>query len=166
MGLEKDYPSTVSAIARTCNKLTTKGDTSTKCLFCQRYLMSCLHHGTSTQLETRPAQSGTQDWKQKISIRSYSDISLEDVPPGHVNLTNRAPNGQLPSHPNSIASSLCYACHTTWTSRSIRGSITKQTDIPLPVWLKIPSGISEEWRCVTRESMRSTIDDFLLDPDS
>ncbi|XP_006459409.1 hypothetical protein AGABI2DRAFT_65827 [Agaricus bisporus var. bisporus H97] len=149
MGLEKDYPSTVSTIARTCNKLTTKGDTSMKCLICQR-----------------PAQSGTQDWKQNISIRSYSDISPEDVPPGHVNLASRASDDLPPSNPHSIASSMCYACHTSWTSKSIRGRITKQTDIPLPVWLKISSSISEERRQITMESMRNTIDNFLLDPDS
>ncbi|XP_006459420.1 hypothetical protein AGABI2DRAFT_65567 [Agaricus bisporus var. bisporus H97] len=143
MGLEKDYPSTVSTIARTCNKLTTKGDTSMKCLICQR-----------------PAQSGTQDWKQNISIRSYSDIRPEDVPPGHVNLASRASDDLPPSNPYSIASSMCYACHTSWTSKSIRGRITKQTDIPLPVWL------IEERRRITMESMRNTIDDFLLGPDS
>jgi cytoplasmic tRNA 2-thiolation protein 2 len=165
MGLEKDYPSTVSAIARTCDKLTTKGVTSRKCLLCQRYSISRLRCGMHS-FGTRPAQSGTQDWKQKISIRSYSDISPDDVPPDHVNLASGATHGQLPSHPDSIAWSLCYACHTTWTSRSIRGTISKQTDVPLPVWLNFPSGIGGEGRRVSRESMRSTIDDFLLDPDS
>ena len=36
-GLEKDYPSTVSTIVRTCAKLAPKGETSGRCMLCERY---------------------------------------------------------------------------------------------------------------------------------
>ncbi|KXN84715.1 Cytoplasmic tRNA 2-thiolation protein 2 [Leucoagaricus sp. SymC.cos] len=66
MGLEKDYPSTVSTIARTCNKLTTKEDSYAKCILCER-----------------PIQPGIQEWKHKISIRSYRDENSNTVLPSH-----------------------------------------------------------------------------------
>lgn len=37
-GLEKDYPSTVSTIVRTCGKLAPKGETSGRCVLCQRWV--------------------------------------------------------------------------------------------------------------------------------
>jgi len=37
MGLEKDYPSTVSTITRTCTKLMSKDEAAGTCLICQRY---------------------------------------------------------------------------------------------------------------------------------
>ena len=36
MGLEKDYPSTVSTIARTCSKLAPKDDKGENCVLCER----------------------------------------------------------------------------------------------------------------------------------
>lgn len=36
IGLEKDFPSTVSTIVRTCGKLAPKGDSAGACLICQR----------------------------------------------------------------------------------------------------------------------------------
>ena len=36
IGLEKDYPSTVSTIARTCEKLIPRGDSVERCLLCER----------------------------------------------------------------------------------------------------------------------------------
>ena len=37
MGLERDYPATVSTIARTCAKLTPKEGSNGVCLLCERY---------------------------------------------------------------------------------------------------------------------------------
>ena len=37
MGLEKDYPSTVSTITRTCSKLASKDEPAGTCSICQRY---------------------------------------------------------------------------------------------------------------------------------
>jgi len=37
MGLEKDYPSTVSTITRTCAKLVSKDEPAGTCSICQRY---------------------------------------------------------------------------------------------------------------------------------
>ncbi|KAI0091212.1 hypothetical protein BDY19DRAFT_1033438 [Irpex rosettiformis] len=56
IGLEKDYPSTVSTIVRTCGKLAPKGDTAGKCVICER-----------------PVQTGVQEWKARIAIRASQD---------------------------------------------------------------------------------------------
>ncbi|EPQ52610.1 hypothetical protein GLOTRDRAFT_64309, partial [Gloeophyllum trabeum ATCC 11539] len=83
IGLEKDYPSTVSTIARTCAKLSPKDHAVGTCILCNR-----------------PAQPGVQEWKNRISIRS-----LSTDPP-------------VSSEKASLAPYLCYACHTTLTSKS------------------------------------------------
>ena len=36
VGLEQDYPSTVSTIVRTCSKLAPKGEVAGKCILCGR----------------------------------------------------------------------------------------------------------------------------------
>ncbi|TEB34771.1 hypothetical protein FA13DRAFT_1625797 [Coprinellus micaceus] len=128
MGLEKDYPSTVSTIARTIAKVTTK-ETGVEggCILCQK-----------------PAQRNVQAWKASISIRSYHDESFVNAkhplpphytaPPALEETTDAEP-----SFPTSVylAPRLCYACHTTFTSRSSRGSSSANSIvIPLPVWVK------------------------------
>ena len=40
VGLEKDYPSTVSTIARTISKLAPKGQSDSKCILCDLYALS------------------------------------------------------------------------------------------------------------------------------
>jgi len=69
MGLEKDYPSTVSTITRTCAKLVSKDEPAGTCLICQR-----------------PVQGGLDRWKSQISIRSMTEVtpapSVEEPPPG------------------------------------------------------------------------------------
>ena len=46
LGLEKDYPSTVSTITRTCTKLVPKDKPVGTCSLCQRYALSaaCVLH--------------------------------------------------------------------------------------------------------------------------
>lgn len=149
VGLEKDYPSTVSAIARTCSKLTTKEDSDAKCLMCGR-----------------PVQAGIQDWKHKISIRSYSDVNTDDELPQHVRRPPEAPQSQDIRAFDAITSRLCYACHTTWTSKGIRGGTTKGTDIPAPVWVNAHPTNGELWtrKRLGVEEMHAAIADSLLDP--
>ncbi|KAF9450921.1 hypothetical protein P691DRAFT_773576 [Macrolepiota fuliginosa MF-IS2] len=152
VGLEKDYPSTVSAIARTCNKLTTKESTNTKCLFCER-----------------PVQSGIQEWKHKISIRSYRDLGPDIMSPPHMNLEGGSSGDSRPTHTGPVASNLCYACHTTWTSRSIRGNAASQNDIPIPVWVASRSDHHNDLRNgrkVEENDLQYLIKDFLLDSGS
>ncbi|KIJ11958.1 hypothetical protein PAXINDRAFT_177237 [Paxillus involutus ATCC 200175] len=128
VGLEKDYPSTVSTIARTCAKLEPKTASRESCTLCQR-----------------PLQEGLEDWKNRISIRSYSDAKLTlDL----IHLPLLAPFGasDLPTpfhQPPSILTHLCYSCQVTLTSRSSRGPKPAPSSIdvggtspsPLPVWV-------------------------------
>ncbi|KAI0065098.1 hypothetical protein BV25DRAFT_1851290 [Artomyces pyxidatus] len=105
VGLEKDYPSTVSTIAKTVGKLAPKGEAGRTCAMCEL-----------------PAQSVVQEWKSRISIRSFTGLD---------------PSGTDAS--NSLAPFLCYSCHTTLTSRSSRGTgLPKAGGIPAlvapPVW--------------------------------
>ncbi|KAI5986526.1 hypothetical protein EDD15DRAFT_2298204 [Pisolithus albus] len=112
--LEKDYPSTVSTIARTCAKLEPKGVSVGECWFCRRHL-----------------QGGLADWKARISIRSHPDpmVAAQFTPP------EQAP--QLPS----LDTHLCYPCVIMFTSRSSRKlssapSLVHRLDTPLPRWVK------------------------------
>jgi cytoplasmic tRNA 2-thiolation protein 2 len=146
MGLEKDYPSTVSTIARTIAKVTTK-ETGVKggCILCQKWVNSSdLRCHLVTYALVRPAQRNVQAWKASISIRSYHDESFVNAkhplpphytaPPALEETTDAEP-----SFPTSVdlAPRLCYACHTTFTSRSSRGSSSANSiEIPLPVWVK------------------------------
>jgi len=67
LGLEKDYPSTVSTITRTCTKLVSKDKPVGTCSICQR-----------------PLQGGLDKWKSQISIRSLTEVtpagSMHDLP--------------------------------------------------------------------------------------
>ncbi|KAG6813416.1 hypothetical protein H0H92_011395 [Tricholoma furcatifolium] len=170
VGLERDYPSTVSTIARTCAKLAPKQGTGGKCLLCER-----------------PTQYGLQDWKAQISIRSFKDASsLGSYRPPHFpeqNSAGTAPPQVLPS----LTPFLCYFCHTTLTSRSSRGTTavltSKDNPVPLPVWITsnlmtLPTNstnpTTEEGYCdnseevwahkkMDSEEMKAAVADFLLD---
>ncbi|KAF9003984.1 hypothetical protein BDQ17DRAFT_1279401 [Cyathus striatus] len=143
MGLERDYPSTVSTIARTCAKLAPKEDSERRCILCER-----------------PAQPGVQAWKSRISIRSYHETPSR---PAHFTPSS-SPPPPTQSALEALASHLCYQCHTMLTSRSSRGTAVgaeQGKEVPLPVWV----GGGEVWtgRKVDREEMRSGIGEFLLD---
>lgn len=142
MGLEKDYPSTVSTIVRTCSKVAPKGQVAGLCVLC-----------------ARPIQEGIQEWKSRISIRSRSsakpDIS-EDPIDSHASLMQH----------------LCYACHTTLTSRSSRPrpsldhSGAEFDSVALPVWvgpeLLERDEVFESSQLDDRQK-RTVIQEFLLD---
>jgi len=108
VGLEKDFPSTVSTISKTVGKLAPRGDAGQQCVICGL-----------------PTQRDVQTWKARTSIRSR--CPQED---------NRAT--AIPS----LTPLICYACHTTLTSRSSRGSAparrgalsVQSTAVRLPVW--------------------------------
>ncbi|KAJ6576474.1 hypothetical protein DFH09DRAFT_361875 [Mycena vulgaris] len=154
VGLERDYPSTVSTIARTCGKLAPKDTAEGACILCER-----------------PAQPGVQEWKARISIRSFDEPALAALPPHLQNVAVPAPDAR--PH-ESLTPRLCYACHTTLTSRSSRGSTSASVHAsatPLPVWVESQLGArdheSEQWRSTRMEEsdMKEAIADFLL-PDS
>jgi cytoplasmic tRNA 2-thiolation protein 2 len=113
-----------------------------------------------------PVQSGIQDWKARISVRSLKN-------PSHL-----PPPSTEPSPAASLTPFLCYACHTTLTSRSSRGTTatgsvgTEPSSVPLPKWVlsnvRTSLGITEDGESwsrtkMTDDRMKATVADFLLD---
>ncbi|KZW02942.1 hypothetical protein EXIGLDRAFT_759644 [Exidia glandulosa HHB12029] len=105
--LDRDFPSTVSAVARTCAKVVPKRDSSSSagapltCALCER-----------------PAQHGVLEWKTRTAIRSFSSDSEQDKTEG-----------------TAVAEELCYACHTMLTSRArVRGPSDVEQVLPVPSW--------------------------------
>ncbi|EGO24176.1 hypothetical protein SERLADRAFT_415378 [Serpula lacrymans var. lacrymans S7.9] len=178
VGLERDYPSTVSTIARTCAKLAPKDNPDGICLLCQR-----------------PRQKGIQEWKTRISIRSYDDAKLasDSHIPAHAHPS--AETDQCCSRrifPSSFTPYLCYFCHTTLTSRSSRsgklftlskGNASNHTTVSLPGYVSAglsnlgpggdqvyPAGGKEigemeiwERKKTSLADMKGTVAEFLLD---
>ncbi|KAG6335670.1 hypothetical protein ID866_3428 [Astraeus odoratus] len=166
VGLEKDYPSTVSTIARTCAKVEPKRASISKCTFCHR-----------------PLQEGLADWKSQISVRSYAEPKLvADLEHMTFAISTGPFVADDPPYARSFATGICYACSTMLTSRSSRrtGSISSSMQpqgAPLPLWADLndmgPSlnctapNCKEIW-VQTRQSEATTrglIAEFLL-PDS
>jgi len=163
-GLETDYPATVSTIARTCAKLAPKEASNDICVLCGR-----------------PAQHDVQVWKASISIRSYHEATLAvsgNTRPPHLseeeiaNLTNCPTNV---TSTQSLTPLLCYACHTTLTSRSSRGTAASlpprqsATQVPLPMWVRSILDDREQEHVVTLQTtkvteneMKAEIGEFLL----
>ncbi|CAE6410400.1 unnamed protein product [Rhizoctonia solani] len=149
-GLDRDFPSTVHTIARTCEKLAPKGGMSdSNCPLC-----------------ARPVQPGVQAWKAQIAIRTFepedrvfplssSAVNSDgghprfDTRPGSdsVNANDSLPppmngstqmNESIPSNTTpTLAPLLCYACHTQLTSRG-RVPVAKRTtdQVVLPIWVR------------------------------
>jgi len=145
MGLERDYPSTVNTIARTCAKVTPKEQSDTKCLLCER-----------------PAQPLAQEWKARISIRSYTDqefVASGDPLPPH--LTDFPEAKDPVEMSRALAPRLCYACHTTLTSRGSKANAGRRPgDVPssvvaAPTWLQANlAGLSGETTVLRRWTRR------------
>jgi cytoplasmic tRNA 2-thiolation protein 2 len=70
-------------------------------------------------------QSGIRDWKARISIRSLAEphiaSPLSDIQADKPKNSLSSLRHQSPSHSQNLAPYLCYACHTTLSSRSSRG---------------------------------------------
>ncbi|GBE88399.1 Cytoplasmic tRNA 2-thiolation protein [Sparassis crispa] len=155
VGLEKDYPSTVSTVVRTCGKLAPKGRVIGRCVLCER-----------------PVQEGWQEWKSSISVqfRLSSNVEIDPIPFLHPSVDCVPP--RLSTAP-TLTPHLCYACHTTFTSKSSRAtppplypSVTKTPLTPLPTW--VGSHLLERQEQIStsrmaREEMRSAVSDFLLE---
>lgn len=168
VGLEKDYPSTVSTIARTCGKLAPKVGSARACMLCEQYVerTSCFWCSILLTVTSRPVQQGIEDWKSRTSIRT---------------LDAAEPTNDVVRDSQFLSPYLCYACHTTLTSRSSRGGVQSgTTSVRLPVWTgqhlmdarwDSANGDSghetnnEVWkrRRVKEEEMKTAIGDFLLE---
>jgi cytoplasmic tRNA 2-thiolation protein 2 len=133
----------------------------------------------------RPAQHNIQAWKASISIRSYQEAALAvsvsgNTRPPHLtkeeimNLTNRPIINNATSVQQSLTPLLCYACHTTLTSRgTTRGGIAAaapgQFATPLPMWVHDHiidhddhRGIAFQTTKLTEKEMKAEIGEFLL----
>lgn len=152
------------------------------------------------QPTTRPAQHNVQAWKASISIRSYQEAALavsgDNSRPPHLskeeilNLTTTHPiNSLTSSSPSpaqfSLTPLLCYACHTTLTSRGTRGmmiataappsrppgQLATTGKVPLPMWVvhnhhhhdNQDGGIAlQKTTKLTEKEMKAEIGEFLL----
>lgn len=121
-------------------------------------------------------QSDIQEWKGRISIRSYSDNKLaSDL--AHIpstcrgNLDTSTPSQVPPLL--ALTDFLCYSCHTTLTSRSSRGVKQSAPGVfsatPLPIWVA-DRGLHEDGlmgdgarRKISEEEMLNTVAEFLTD---
>ncbi|KAK7691100.1 hypothetical protein QCA50_006203 [Cerrena zonata] len=145
-GLEKDYPSTVSTIVRTCGKLAPKGEVSGQCLLC-----------------SRPIQQGVQEWKTRISIRSHntddstpSDSVATALTPYlcytcHTTLTSRSPRTAQDNPTNVPLPMWATSTHTTSFTSDALG-VNKDDDIEVFVGKR-----------TTEEQMHNIVKGFLLD---
>ncbi|KAI0749411.1 hypothetical protein C8Q80DRAFT_1218582 [Daedaleopsis nitida] len=174
VGLEQDYPSTVSTIVRTCGKLAPKGAVAGKCILCGR-----------------PVQAGVQEWKARISIRSQPppppSASANDPPIAHIEPVAPARVSESDADARaSLTPYLCYPCHTTLTSRSARPVPSPWPGTPhppvvsLPVWTEarlsasagddterdtgvLVDGEVVQSRKLGKDEMAGIVNEFLLD---
>ncbi|KAH9838649.1 uncharacterized protein C8Q71DRAFT_752306 [Rhodofomes roseus] len=106
-GLEKDYPSTVSTIVRTCTKVEPKGESAGLCALC-----------------ARPMQEGLQEWKSRISIRSR-DASHDTPPSASASLTPHL----------CYACHITLTSRSSRPAPSLGLTPPALSDVPLPVWV-------------------------------
>ncbi|TCD65230.1 hypothetical protein EIP91_002938 [Steccherinum ochraceum] len=149
VGLEKDYPSTVSTIVRTCGKLSPKGIVEGKCISCER-----------------PIQSGIQDWQARISIRSrhngdeqapFEEVAESLSPflcyPCRITLTSRSTRPILNPFPNSNHD-VSLTPLPMWTGRVLhppKTSGSEEGDAEIVVG-----------RTLARSEMKNAVKEFLL----
>jgi cytoplasmic tRNA 2-thiolation protein 2 len=138
-------------------------------------------------MRTRPAQHNVQAWKASISIRSYHEAARAvsgNTRPLHLskdeimNLTTR-PINNVTSSAQSLTPLLCYACHTTLTSRGTRGGAAAAPQppgqfatqvLPLPMWvhnhlIDDDHGIAFQTTKLSEKEMKAEIGEFLLPDD-
>ncbi|KAI5117963.1 hypothetical protein M0805_001624 [Coniferiporia weirii] len=148
IGLERDYPSTVSTIARTVAKLAPKDEPSGRCALCER-----------------PFPSGVLDWKSRISIRSLDGSPRQQTEPTSPPL----PLGPQ-THTRMLSPHLCYACLTLLTSKSSRSNIPlANSSVRLPMWTierllrDREAGEVRKAGIMGKDEMKSVVDEFLLE---
>ncbi len=169
IGLERDYPSTISTIAKTAGKLAPKGESGERCVLCELWVVLCSSSVPRSWNISRPMQQSVRGWKDRTSIRSFT----EDA--SHV---DDASSLCLLSH-------LCHSCHTTLTSKSSRSAVTpgltfsdSLSEVHLPMWAAVQptSGhgderdtnspyITEVWESkkLDADGMKSVVGGFLLE---
>ncbi|KIY71517.1 hypothetical protein CYLTODRAFT_345669 [Cylindrobasidium torrendii FP15055 ss-10] len=155
VGLEKDYPSTVSTIAKTCAKLAPKHGSVRRCLLCER-----------------PIQEGIDDWLTRTSIRSLSignttpRFSTARLTPSlcyscHTTLTSKSSRG-------ATKSTSSFVRLPVWLSAGLQSAeysmfqIPDERDQPAE---KTSAKDTEVWqtRKIGQQEMKHAIGDFLIE---
>ncbi|KAH9058354.1 hypothetical protein EDB87DRAFT_1626203 [Lactarius vividus] len=150
IGLERDYPSTVSTIAKTAGKLAPKGEPGERCILCEL-----------------PTQRSVRGWKARTSIRSFTD---EASPASDASSS--------PSLLSNVCYS-CHTTLTSKSSRSIATpSWDTPSEVHLPMWAAVQpeSGRGDEqdvsshctkeiWKSkkLDADGMKSVVGGFLLE---
>ncbi|KAF8501502.1 hypothetical protein F5888DRAFT_1238229 [Russula emetica] len=138
IGLEKDYPSTVSTIAKTVGKLAPKGESGMRCVLCEL-----------------PTQQSIRGWKARTSIHSFTDPpSPADVAASSLRST-KSPNGSSSTTPTPLAKNF-----PTWaTARLAFGIGDEQSAI------STSTSTNEIWTTHKLDPglMKSRVGEFLLD---
>ncbi|KAH9037898.1 hypothetical protein EDB85DRAFT_2142229 [Lactarius pseudohatsudake] len=150
IGLERDYPSTVSTIAKTAGKLAPKGESGERCILCEL-----------------PTQRSVRGWKARTSIRTFTDeASPADDASSSLSLLS-----------NLCYS--CHTTLTSKSSRStITPSWDTPSEVHLPMWAAVQpvSGRGDEqdasppctkdiWESkkLDADGMKSVVGGFLLE---
>lgn len=124
----------------------------------------------------RPMQSGIQEWKGRISIRSFSDdklaADLTHLPSSCRDKLDTSASSRSPPL-LALTDFLCYACHTSLTSKSSRGVKQLVPDVlsavPLPTWVADRGVLDEGLKGgdalykIPQEEMRDIVAEFLID---
>ncbi|KAI9440065.1 hypothetical protein H4582DRAFT_2216897 [Lactarius indigo] len=150
IGLERDYPSTVSTIAKTAGKLAPKGESGERCILCEL-----------------PTQRSVRGWKARTSIRSFT----EEAPP--------ADDASSSLFLLSNLCYSCHTTLTSKSSRSTATlSWDTPSEVHLPMWAAIQSAsgrreergasspcTEEVWESkkLDSDSLKSVVGGFLLE---
>lgn len=114
IGLERDYPSTVSTIAKTAGKLAPKGEFGERCILCEL-----------------PTQASVRGWKARTSIRSFTDEA------------SPTDDGSLSRPLFSHLCYSCHTTLTSKSSRSTAtpswNLSDTQSEMQLPMWAAVKS---------------------------
>ncbi|KAH8994853.1 hypothetical protein EDB92DRAFT_1972732, partial [Lactarius akahatsu] len=150
IGLERDYPSTVSTIAKTAGKLAPKGESGERCILCEL-----------------PTQRSVRGWKARTSIRSFTDEGspADDASSSLFLLSNLCYS--------------CHTTLTSKSSRSTTTpSWDTPSEVHLPMWAAVQpaSGRGDEqdaslsrtkeiWgsKKLDSDGMKSVVSGFLLE---
>jgi cytoplasmic tRNA 2-thiolation protein 2 len=173
VGLEKEFPSTVSTIARTGAKLTPSDSImkENRCVVCLMYVIwSFLRifffeiFFFNLHILYRPYQENNKIWQNRIIVMTIPssqqsngcslDCSRNTTPGDCINGCNDTSNDESMANVE-FADSLCYACRV-----NIRDIKLTNKKIILPPY--IAEGVEERKKEINRKQMRKHIEEYLL----
>ncbi|KAI0001523.1 hypothetical protein BJV74DRAFT_73729 [Russula compacta] len=156
LGLERDYLSTVSTIAKTVGKLAPKGKPGMRCVLCEL-----------------PTQQSVQEWKARTAIHSFTadaasstDAATSSLPiflcySCHTTLTSKSSRStkKLNSDPSSTTSESSTGNLPTWAAARLGygigdGQRASSTASTLEIW---------DNEKLDGDLMKSLVGEFLLD---